>query len=713
MAARNGGWARGGTARSETGASPLARTAATLASACALTALLAGAALSQDTASQDTAAQDTASRDASSQDIATADTPSGEASANAEGAAPDAPAWRHAAALSGEPRYPEGFAHFDYVNPDAPKGGRVKLFSPRGFDSFNAFLPRGTPAPGIGLIHDTLMTASIDENDISAQYGLIAEAIRFPADFSSVTFRLDPEARFQDGEPIEADDVVWSFETITELSPQYRFYYRNVTGAEETAPGEVTFTFDESGNRELPYIMGQLPVLARHWWEAESGGERRIDQTRLDEEPVGSGAYRIDLANVDPGKTMTYRRVEDYWATDHPTQRGKNNFDTIAYEVFEEPIVAIEAFKKGAFDWKDVYSAKEWATDYEDFDALAAGRVVREEFPDTSSGLMQAFVPNLRREKFRDQRVRRALNLAFDFETTKKTRFYGQYERGDSFFDRTELASEGLPEGREEAILREVAAEHPGHVPDDVFTRAYENPVGGDAGQLRANLREADRLLREAGWEIVGGKRVKDGETLTLEYLESQPMFEPIVLPWFNNLQRLGIETTYRSVDASQDIERTRARDFDVVTHSFAQSLSPGNEQREYWGSEAADAPGSRNVAGIKDPAVDALIERVIFAPDRDELLAATRALDRLLLSKDYVVPQWVSTTDRTLRWDRFAHPENLNEVTRGFSNGWPTIWWSKEAEGGAADTADAGAADAGAADADASNAGAAGETVQ
>ena len=583
--------------------------------------------------------------------------------------------WRHAIALSGEPRYPRDFPHFDYVKPDAPHGGEARLMWPRGFDSLNPLLRRGTPAPGAALLYQSLLTSSIDEDDISAQYGLLATELRYPDDYSSVTYRLNPDARWHDGTPITAEDVIWSFETAKEVSPLFKQYYNNVTKAEETAPGEVTFTFDEVGNRELPQIVGQFLVLPKAWWGAERDGERRIDQTRLDEKPLGSGPYRI--ASLSPGKTITYERVEDWWAEDHPTQVGKWNFDRIAYEVFTEPTVRLQAFKTNAFDWIDIYSAKQWATAFEGFEPLANGEVIREEFPITTTGRMQAFVPNLRREKFQDPRVRRALNLAFDFETTKRTNFYDQYERGDSFFDGTELASTGLPEGRELEILREVAAAHPDGVPGKVFTEPYSNPVAGDALSLRANLREADRLLREAGWELVNGKRTKDGEVFSIEYVESSPLFEPIVLPWMENLKRLGIETTYRFVDQSQEQERERSRDFDMIGKVWAQTLSPGNEQRDDWGSVAADDPGSDNVAGIKNPAVDALIERIIFAPNRDELVAATRALDRVLLANDYVIPQWFSGTDRTLRWDKFAHPEPLPE----FGYGWPAIWWSKDAE--------------------------------
>lgn len=596
--------------------------------------------------------------------------------AAAQDAGQDGGEWLHAMAISGEPRYEEGFEHFDYVNPDAPQGGTVRLAWPRRFDSLNPILPKGLPAPGLGLLYESLMTPSLDEEDISASYGLIAEAVRYPDDLSSVTFRLDPEARWHDGEPIDAEDVIWSFETAVRLSPQRKFYYRNVTGAEETAPGEVTFTFDQTGNRELPYIMGQVLVLPKHWWGAESGGEPRIEQTLLDETPLGSGPYRIGA--ISPGKTITYERVRDSWAEGHPTRVGEWNFDTIAYEAFPDPTVAIQAFKTNAYDWKTVVSAKEWATNYESFNALEVGDVVREEFPETTSGRMQAFVPNLRREQFQDPRVRRALNLAFDFETARRTVFYGQYERIDSFFDRTDLASSGLPEGRELELLREVADTYEG-VPETVFTEPYANPTVDTPGDLRANLREADRLLREAGWEIVDGRRMKDGEVFRIEYVEDNPTFDRVALPWLRNLERLGIETEYRLVDQAQGIERERNRDFDVMTKVWLQSLSPGNEQRDYWGSEAADDPGSQNVAGIENPAVDALIERIAFAPDRDEMVAAVRALDRVLLHNDYVIPQYVSDTTRTLRWDRFGRPDDLTEKLRGFSTGFPAVWWYDE----------------------------------
>ena len=597
------------------------------------------------------------------------------AQSDSASASADAGEWRHAGALSGEPGYPRDFEHFDYVNPDAPHGGEVKLIAYRGFDSLNLFLRKGTYAPGLPILYESLMTSPLDEDDISAQYGLLATEFRFPEDYSSATYRLNPDAKWHDGTPITAEDVIWSFETAKELSPLYNQYYANVVSVEETAPGEVLFTFDQAGNRELPHIVGQFPVLPKAWWSVERDGKRRIDQTRLDEYPLGSGPYRI--ADIEPGRSITYEAVDNHWAEEHPTQKGKNNFDRLTYEVFSDPNVRVQAFKRNLFDWLSVNSAKQWATAFEDFEALKNGRVIREEFPETTTPRIQAFVPNLRREKFQDRRVRRALNLAFDFETTQRTNFYGQYERADSFFDGSELASSGLPEGRELEILREVAAEHPDGVPESVFTEPYANPVAGNSRSLRDNLREADRLLREAGWELVDGKRVKDGEQLSIEYIEDSPLFEPIVLPWLNNLQRLGIATDFRFLDQSQAIERERSRDFDVLTKTWLQTLSPGNEQRDDWGSRAAGEAASDNTGGIQNPAIDTLIERIVTAPTRQELVATTRAMDRVLLHNDYVIPQWFSSTDRTLRWDKFAHPDPLPE----FGPGFPTIWWSKDAE--------------------------------
>jgi microcin C transport system substrate-binding protein len=584
--------------------------------------------------------------------------------------------WRHASSLIKEPKYPKDFAHFDYVNPDAPKGGTARLSDTGGFDTLNPILPKGNPAPGIGLIYDTLMTASYDE--VSTSYGLIAEAMKYPADYSSVTFRLRPEAKWHDGEPITPEDVVWSFNKIVELNPAQKFYYQHVTKAEVTGEHEVTFTFDHAGNRELPHIVGDLLVLPKHWWEGKdaNGRQRNIGESTL-EPPLGSAAYKV--GRVNPGKTITFERVEDYWAKDLPVSIGHNNFDEIRYESFLDTTVAFEGFKADVYDWRDENEAKRWVTGY-NFPAVQKGQVIKEEFenPYRDSGIMVGFVPNLRRPIFQDVRVRRALNYAFDFETLRRTIFYGEYERIDSFFYGTPLAASGLPQGRELEILETVRDK----VPPEVFTTAYVNPVGGDSEKERANLRAALKLFQEAGYKI-DGRRMVDAETgqqLSFELLLVGEQIEPVALAYQANLRKLGIEMRVRSVDQPQWINRVRGHDFDMIYVGWPQSMSPGNEQRDFWGSAAADSESSRNYAGIKDPAVDAIIERIVLAKDRDELVAATHALDRVLMANQYVIPSYALRHARIARWDRFGRPDRLPEFQIGF----PTIWWWDEAKAAA-----------------------------
>ena len=584
------------------------------------------------------------------------------------------PVWRHATALTGDPKYPEGFTHFDYVNPDAPKGGQVRLASIGGFDSFNSVLGTvGTPAAGLTYLYDSLMTSSYDELNISAMYGLLAEAMSYPPDYSSVTFRLRPEARWHDGEPITAEDVVWSFQKTTELDPNTRLYYSHVKSAEVTGEREVTFTFDSPGNRELPHIMGQLSVLPKHWWEGTDarGRKRDISRTTL-EPPLGSGPYRI--ASFEAGKDVIYERVPDYWAKDLNVNVGTYNFDTIRFDEYRDATVLLEAFKGDQYDYRLENSAKNWATGY-DFPARQEGKVILQTFPDKASGAMQAFVMNLRREKFQDARVRLALNYAWDFESIKDSIFFGQYKRITSYYAGTELASSGLPQGKELEILETVRDE----VPPEVFTTPYSNPVGGTPEAARENLRKALQLLREAGYELKGSQLVnsKTGEPFTIELLDNDPNLERYVLPYQQSLAKIGVELTLRIVDSSQLVDRIRNRDFDMTVHIWGQSLSPGNEQKRMWGSSSADEPSSENLPGIKNPAIDKLIDRVIFSKDRDELVAATRALDRVLLWNQYVIPQFFTDVYRLARWDRFGHPENIPPYTPGF----PDIWWYDEAK--------------------------------
>lgn len=584
----------------------------------------------------------------------------------AAGATPGAaePEWRHGLSLFGDVKYPSDFTHFDYVNPDAPKGGTVRLSTIGTFDSLNPYT-LGRPAGLVTLSNDTLMTPSLDEP--SSEYGLIAEAVRHPDDFSSVTYRLNAGARWHDGQPVTVEDVIFSLDALREAHPFYRAYYANIVKAEKTGEREVTFTFDQAGNRELPQITGQLPVLPKHWWTAKDadGNSRSLAKGTL-QVPLGSGPYRV--SEVRPGRSITVTRVPDYWGKDLPANVGRYNFDRITLEYYRDDTIALEAFKADKYDWRQETSAKNWATAY-DFPASRDGRVVMEKFDVERGAGMQAFAFNIRRPQFRDIRVRRAFNLAFDFGWMKRNLFYGQYERTQSYFENSELAASGLPGKRELALLEPVR----GQVPPEVFTQPFANPDNATARAQRSNLRKGANLLAEAGWTVKDGRLVDgEGRPMRVEFLLVQPAFERVVLAYANNLERLGITVSVRTVDASQYQARMDSFDFDIAVASWPQSLSPGNEQRDFWGSEAADTNGSRNFVGIKNPAVDKLIDNIIFARDRNELVAATRALDRVLLWNHYVVPQWHAPYERTARWDRFGHPDPLPPYAIGF----PAIWW-------------------------------------
>jgi microcin C transport system substrate-binding protein len=586
--------------------------------------------------------------------------------------------WSHSTALNGTPKYPAGFAHFDYVNPQAPKGGATRLAAIGSFDTLNPVPEKGEIAAGMGLVFETLMTAAVDEVPISGEYGLLAEAIKYPADFSSVSFRLNANAKWHDGVPVTVEDVLFSFDSVKKHDTFSQQYYANVVKAEKTGEREVTFTFDKPGNRELPHIMGQLTIYPKHWWEGAdaSGAKRDIGRGTL-EPPLGSGPYRV--AKADAGRSITFERVTDHWGATLNVNVGQNNFDTIRYDYYRDNTVILEAFKADEFDFRLENSARSWATGYESFPARDKGFVKLEVFPDESRGSMQAYVVNLRRDKFQDQRVRRALNLAYDFEGANKATYYNLYFRNKSYFDGSELASSGLPQGLELDILKEVAAKFPGAIAETVFTEPYANPVGGSDEAVRNNLREAVGLFKEAGYEIRDGKMVNaaTGEPFTIEFLYYQPDADRQVQFWRTNLEKIGVTFTIRVVDTSAYVERLRNFDYDSIIGVWGQSLSPGNEQREYWGTEAASREGSRNYAGIAEPVIDALIDKVIFAPDRPTLVAATHALDRVLLSRDYMIPQINYPFTRVAHWDRFGHPDPLPKYSVAF----PAIWWFDDAK--------------------------------
>ncbi|MFZ4807000.1 MAG: extracellular solute-binding protein [Hyphomicrobiaceae bacterium] len=571
----------------------------------------------------------------------------------------------HALSLLGQPKFGPDFKHFDWVNPNAPKGGVVRMWALGSFDSLNPYTIKGSAATGLALIYDTLMASSPDEP--SSEYGLVAEWVSHPADFSSVTFGLRAAARFHDGKPITPADVVFTFGELKKNHPHYAFYYKNVTKAEATGPREVTFSFDLKGNRELPQIVGQLPVLPKHFWEAKSASGEARDLARSTLEiPLGSGPYRIKA--VDPGRSISYERVADYWAKDLPVYVGQWNFDELRYSYFRDRVPAFEAFKAGQLDFWRESSAKFWATGY-DFDALSKKLVRREEIETKTVAPMQAFVMNLRRPQFQDVRVRRAFNLAFDFEWANKNLFFDQYRRVGSFFDNSELAARGLPQGRELELLQEVRDQ----VPPEVFTQEWKNPVNANPQDARRNLAEATKLLADAGYKARNSVLVgPDGKELAVEFLITSPDFERVLLPYKTALERLGVKASIRVVDSAQYQRREDSFDFDIIVDTFAQSQSPGNEQRDFWGSAGADREGSRNTIGIKNPAVDKLIERLIFAKDRQELVAATRALDRVLLWNFYVVPQWHSPSDRIATWDMFERPARLPSQSISFQR----VWW-------------------------------------
>lgn len=550
----------------------------------------------------------------------------------------------HAIAMHGEPKYGPDFAHFAYVNPDAPKGGSLRLSERGTFDSFNDFIPKGNPA-GLTPV-ETLLESSADEP--FTEYGLIAESIEWPEDRSWVTFTLRPEARWHDGEPITVEDVIWSFETLTTKgSPGLRFYYASVEKAVKVGERRVKFFFKEAGNRELPLIVGQLAILPKHYWQ-----DRDFEATTL-EPPLGSGPYRI--TSFEPGRYVVTKRVNDYWAKDLPTKRGRHNFDTIRYDFFRDDLAIRLALKSGDLDYRNENQAKAWALDY-DVPSVREGWLKMEAIPHQQPTGMQAFVLNTRRAVFKDRNVRRALAFAFDFEWTNKNMFFGQYTRTESFFSNSELAATGLPLGEELEILER----YRGRVPEEVFAEPYWAPATDGSGWPRANLRRAFELLEQGGWVVRDAKLVnaQTGRQMRFEILLVSPAFERVVLPFVRNLKRLGIDARVRLVDQSQYINRLRSFDFDLYIGGWGQSDSPGNEQRSYWSTTAADSPAARNQAGIKDPVVDELIELVITAPTRESLIARTRALDRVLSWGHYVIPNWHLRKQRILFWDKFGRPE-------------------------------------------------------
>ena len=566
----------------------------------------------------------------------------------------------HGIAMHGDLKYGAGFSHFEYVNPNAPKGGVFKQAANGTFDSFNPFIIKGTAADGTGLTFDTLMARSYDEP--FTQYGLLAEAVRMPESRAWVEFDLRQQARFSDGTPVTANDVIETFKLLREQgSPFYKAYYRDISSITALTDQTVRFEFGSEENRELPLIIGEVPILSANYWK-----ER--DFTKPSLEPIlGSGPYLVD--SFEAGRTITYKRNPDYWGADLPVNRGRNNFDAMQFDYYRDSTVALEAFKAEEYDFREENSSKNWATSYTG-PAFDEGRIKKELIADANPAGMQAFIMNTRLEKFSDPRVRSAIAHGFDFEWTNANLFYSAYTRSHSFFSNSEMAATELPTEKELEILEPFR----GQIPDEVFTTVYQAPTTKGDGRNRTQLRTALKLLKEAGWTLNDGKLINAlGESFNFEILLVQKDFERVVAPFIQNLEKLGMQVSIRIVDVSQYINRLRSTDFDMIVGSFGQSSSPGNEQREFWGSEAADQPGSRNLIGIKDPVIDQLVELLIQAPDREQLVLRARALDRVLQWNHFVVPQFHIGSHRVAYWDKFEFPAIRPTYTIGLDT-----WWAK-----------------------------------
>lgn len=567
----------------------------------------------------------------------------------------------HGIAMHGDLKYSAGFSHFDYVNPDAPKGGSVTQAAIGTFDSFNGFIIKGTSADGLGLIYDSLLGRAQDE--AFSLYGLLAESLEVADDRSWIIFNLRKEARFSDGKPVTAEDVVYSFKLLREQgAPFYQAYYREIKNIEALSPQRVKFSFGKTDNRELALIVGEVSILPKHYWEKRDFSKPSLDT------PIGSGPYIV--GNFDAGRSISYQRNPDYWGKDLALNKGRYNFDQINYDYYRDGTVALEAFKGGEYDFREENSSKRWATGYAGA-VFDDGKIITQELEHENPTGMQAFILNNRKPYFSDSRVRQALAYAFDFEWTNKNIFYNAYNRTHSYFSNSEMAASALPDEQELAILEPIKDQ----IPDEVFNKVYQAPTTDGKGKTRSQLRTALRLLKSAGWELKNGKLLNPaGEQMSFELLLVSPAFERVVAPFTRNLERMGIKPSIRLVDASQYINRIRSFDFDIIVSGFGQSNSPGNEQREYWHSSTADQPGSRNMIGIKNPAVDYLVEQLIQAPDRQQLVLRARALDRVLLWNHYVIPQYHINSYRVAYWNKFDFPEIRPRYSLGFDT-----WWQKQ----------------------------------
>lgn len=573
---------------------------------------------------------------------------------------------KHGVALHGEPKYAADFKHFDYVNPDAPKGGTLNLSSLGSFDSLNPYIVKGNPGDGVAtLVYETLMEQAYDEP--FSMYGLLAETVERADDNSSITFNLRKIAKWQDGKPVTADDVVWSFNALMkDGSPFYKAYYADVKDVVAETSTRVTFNFKTKENNELPMIIGQLPILPKHFF---TDGKNNFAVTTLTP-PLGSGPYKISA--IAPGRSITYSRVENWWGKDLPIFKGRYNFDKITYNYFRDQNVQLEAFFAGNYDIQQEMIAKAWATSY-NAPPVLDGRIIKQEIKNQRPQGSQSWIYNIRKPVFQDREVRKALAYAFDFEWENKQFAFGAYTRTRSFFENSDLASKGVPTGKELAILEQ----YRGKIPEEVFTTEYQPPKSDGSGTNRANLKTAMDILEKAGYKTgPDGIRVNaKGQRLEFEILDANPAFERWTLPFIQNLKRIGVAAKFRSVDDAQYQRRIQSFDFDITSTVIAQSDSPGNEQREFWSSSRADMPGSRNLIGIKNPVIDDLVEKIITARTREDLVAHVHALDRILQWNYYVIPQWYYGAWRLAWWNKLDHPAKLSGMTPAIAD----TWWVKK----------------------------------
>ncbi len=572
----------------------------------------------------------------------------------------------HGIALHGAPKYPANYKNFDYVNPDAPKGGTLNMPAIGTFDSTNPFIIKGNPVDGIGaLVYQTLMEQAYDEP--FSMYGLLAETVERADDNGSITFNLRPQAKWQDGKPVTADDVVWSFNALMkDGAPFYKAYYGDVKEVVAESPTRVTFHFKTKENNELPMIVGQMPVLPKHYF---TDGKHNFALTTLDA-PIGSGPYKI--SEIAPGRSITFDRIPDWWGKDLPVFKGRYNFDKVTFNYFRDQNVSLEAFFAGNFDIQQENIAKAWATSY-NAPPVLDGRIIKKEISNTRPAGLQGWLYNTRRPLFADREIRKALAYAFDFEWENKQFAYGAYKRTRSYFENSDLEAKGLPSAAELKILEK----YRGKIPDEVFTTEYNPPKSDGSGNNRDNLKTAADILEKDGYKMgTDGMRVNaKGQRLEFEILDANPAFERWTLPYVQNLKRIGVKATFRAVDDAQYQRRIQNFDFDITSSVIAQSESPGNEQREFWSSSRADMPGSRNLIGIKNPVIDQLVEEIITARTREDLVTRTRALDRILQWNYYTIPQWYFGAWRLAWWNKLDHPAKLSGMTPAILD----TWWTKK----------------------------------